>query len=61
VIAESRKLGSDPGVIEARFQGTAESRLRRLMQEHVLRQRDLPDAFRSRGIASEVVSGKGDQ
>ena len=28
------------------------------MQEHGLRQRDLLDVFGSRGIASEVVSGK---
>jgi len=34
------------------------SRLRSLMEEHGLRQRDLLDVFGSRGIASEVVSGK---
>jgi HTH-type transcriptional regulator/antitoxin HigA len=28
------------------------------MEEHGLRQRDLLDVFGSRGIASEVVSGK---
>jgi hypothetical protein len=33
-------------------------RLRSLMEEHGLRQRDLLDVFGSRGIASEVVSGK---
>lgn len=33
-------------------------RLRSLMGEHNLRQRDLPDVFGSRGIASEVVSEK---
>ena len=32
--------------------------LRSLMEEHGLRQRDLLDVFGSRGIASEVVSGK---
>src|SRR5450759_137130 len=37
---------------------TSDSRLRRLMQAHGLRQRDLLDVFGSRGIASEVVSGK---
>jgi HTH-type transcriptional regulator/antitoxin HigA len=37
---------------------TADSRLRSLMEEHGLRQRDLLDVFGSRGIASEVVSGK---
>jgi HTH-type transcriptional regulator/antitoxin HigA len=40
-------VGSTPG-----------SRLRSLMEEHGLRQRDLLDIFGSRGIASEVVSGK---
>src|SRR2546426_11700248 len=38
---------------------TFDSRLRRLMEEHGLRQRDLLAAFGSRGIASEVGSGKG--
>jgi HTH-type transcriptional regulator/antitoxin HigA len=37
---------------------TPDSRLRSLMEEHDLRQRDLLDVFGSRGIASEVVSGK---
>ena len=37
---------------------TPDSRLRTLMEEHDLRQRDLLDVFGSRGIASEVVSGK---
>jgi HTH-type transcriptional regulator/antitoxin HigA len=37
---------------------TPDSRLRSLMEEHGLRQRDLLDVFGSRGIASEVVSGK---
>jgi HTH-type transcriptional regulator / antitoxin HigA len=37
---------------------TSDSRLRSLMEEHRLRQRDLLDVFGSRGIASEVVSGK---
>ncbi|MBK5293163.1 MAG: transcriptional regulator [Acidobacteriia bacterium] len=37
---------------------TPGSRLRSLMEEHGLRQRDLLDVFSSRGIASEVVSGK---
>ena len=37
---------------------TPNSRLRGLMEEHNLRQRDLLDVFGSRGIASEVVSGK---
>lgn len=37
---------------------TPDSRLRTLMEEHGLRQRDLLDVFGSRGIASEVVSGK---
>lgn len=37
---------------------TPDSRLRSLMEEHRLRQRDLLDIFGSRGIASEVVSGK---
>jgi HTH-type transcriptional regulator / antitoxin HigA len=37
---------------------TPASRLRSLMEEHGLRQRDLLDVFGSRGIASEVVSGK---
>ena len=37
---------------------TPDSRLRSLMEEHGLRQRDLLDIFGSRGIASEVVSGK---
>jgi len=37
---------------------TSSSRLRSLMEEHGLRQRDLLGVFGSRGIASEVVSGK---
>ena len=37
---------------------TPGSRLRSLMEERGLRQRDLLDVFGSRGIASEVVSGK---
>jgi HTH-type transcriptional regulator/antitoxin HigA len=37
---------------------TPDSRLRTLMEEHGLRQRDLLEVFGSRGIASEVVSGK---
>jgi HTH-type transcriptional regulator/antitoxin HigA len=37
---------------------TPDSRLRGLMEEHGLRQRDLLEVFGSRGIASEVVSGK---
>lgn len=37
---------------------TPDSRLRGLMEEHALRQKDLLDIFGSRGIASEVVSGK---
>jgi HTH-type transcriptional regulator/antitoxin HigA len=37
---------------------TSDSRLRSLMEEHGLRQRDLLDVFGSRGIASEGVSGK---
>ena len=37
---------------------TSGSRLRSLMEEHGLRQRDLLEVFGSRGIASEVVSGK---
>lgn len=37
---------------------TPDSRLRSLMEEHGLRQRDLLDIFGSRGIASEVVGGK---
>src|SRR5580658_7107847 len=37
---------------------TPDSRLRSLMEEHDLRQRDLLDVFGSRGLASEVVSGK---
>lgn len=37
---------------------TADSRLRSLMEERGLRQRDLLGVFGSRGIASEVVSGK---
>ena len=37
---------------------TPDSRLRSLMEEHELRQRDLLEVFGSRGIASEVVSGK---
>ena len=37
---------------------TADSRLRSLMEEHGLRQRDLLDVFGSRGVASEVVNGK---
>jgi HTH-type transcriptional regulator/antitoxin HigA len=37
---------------------TPSSRLCSLMEERDLRQRDLLDVFGSRGIASEVVSGK---
>lgn len=37
---------------------TPDSRLRSLMEEHGLRQRDLLDVFGSRGIASGVVSAK---
>lgn len=37
---------------------TPDSRLRSLMEEHRLRQRDLLEVFGSRGLASEVVSGK---
>ena len=37
---------------------TPDSRLRSLMEEHGLRQRDLLDVFGSRGIASKVVRGK---
>ena len=37
---------------------TPDSWLRSLMEEHGLRQRDLLGVFGSRGIASEVVSGK---
>ena len=37
---------------------TPHSRFLSLMEEHGLRQRDLPGVFGSRGIASEVVSGK---
>ena len=37
---------------------TPDSRLRSLMEEHGLRQRDLLEVFGSRGVASEVVSGK---
>lgn len=37
---------------------TPDSRLRSLMEEHGLRQRDLLDVFGSRGLPSEVVSGK---
>ncbi len=37
---------------------TPGTRLRSLMEEHGLRQRDLLEVFGSRGIASEVVSGK---
>jgi len=37
---------------------TPDSRLRSLLEEHGLRQRDLLEVFGSRGIASEVVSGK---
>src|SRR5205809_5964081 len=37
---------------------TPDSRLRSLMEEHSLRQRDLLEVFGSLGIASEVVSGK---
>ncbi len=35
---------------------TSDSRLRSLMEEHGLRQRDLLDVFGSRGIASEVAA-----
>ena len=37
---------------------TPDSRLRALMEERGLRQRDLLSVFGSRGIASEVVNGK---
>ncbi len=37
---------------------TASSRLRSLMEDHGLRQRDLLEVFGSGGIASEVVNGK---
>ena len=37
---------------------TPDSRLRSLMEEHGLRHRDLLGVFGSRGIASEVMSGK---
>ena len=37
---------------------TPDSRLRSLLKEHGLRQSDLLDVFGSRGLASEVVSGK---
>ena len=37
---------------------TPDTRLRSLMAENGVRQRDLLDIFGSRGIASEVVSGK---
>ena len=37
---------------------TPHTRLRSLMQEHGLRQRDLLPIFGSRGVASEVVNGK---
>lgn len=37
---------------------TPDSRFRGLMEEHELRQKDMLDIFGSRGIASEVVSGK---
>jgi HTH-type transcriptional regulator/antitoxin HigA len=37
---------------------TPDSRLRSLMEEHGVRQKDLLHIFGSRGIASEVVSGK---
>ena len=37
---------------------TPDSRLRSLMEEHGLRQRDLLAVFGSRGVALEVVSGK---
>jgi HTH-type transcriptional regulator / antitoxin HigA len=37
---------------------TPESRLRSLMEERSLRQRDLLEVFGSRGVASEVVRGK---
>ena len=37
---------------------TPDSRLRSLMEEHGLRQRDLLDVFGPRRVASEVVSGK---
>ena len=37
---------------------TPDSRLRSLMEEHGLRQRDMLGIFGSRGVASEVVSGK---
>lgn len=37
---------------------TPHTRLRSLMEEHGLRQRDLLDVFGSSGVASEVVNGK---
>ncbi len=37
---------------------TPSTRLRSLMEEHGLRQRDLLEVFGSRGVASEVVNGK---
>ena len=37
---------------------TPHTRLRSLMQEHGLRQRDLLSIFGSRGVASEIVNGK---
>lgn len=37
---------------------TPASRLRSMMEEHGLRQRDLLEVFGSSGIASEVVNGK---
>jgi HTH-type transcriptional regulator/antitoxin HigA len=37
---------------------TPQSRLRSLMEERGLRQRDLLEVFGSRGVASEVVNGK---
>ena len=37
---------------------TPHTRLRSLMQEHGLRQRDLLEIFGSRGVASEVINAK---
>ena len=37
---------------------TPHTRLRSLMREHGLRQRDLLSIFGSRGVASEIVNGK---
>ena len=64
--AEEREYAELLAVLIEAFEGanyalegsTPNSRLRSLMEEHGLRQRDLLDVFWSRGIASEVVSGK---